>query len=69
MDRSIKPLYLDLLKKSLCFLLWPEPPTPLDTFNYARPPLRRIPITLASKLLAPLDLQLVKRSKASDTDR
>lgn len=31
-------LYLDLMKKTLSFTLWPEPPIPLETFNYSRPP-------------------------------
>src|SRR5437762_14341679 len=26
-----RKLYLDLMKKSLAFLLWPEPPSPVDT--------------------------------------
>ncbi len=38
-------LYLDLMKKTLAFILWPEPPIPLDTFNYQRPPLKRLVIS------------------------
>jgi len=40
MDRSIdedpKQLYLGLLKQTLAFNLWPEPPIPLIRFNYRR---------------------------------
>ena len=31
--------YLELLKKALSFSLWPEPPVPLDRYNYIRRPL------------------------------
>ena len=36
-----KELYLDLMKKTLSFLLWPEPPIPIIMFNYSRPPIKR----------------------------
>jgi len=35
---TLKPeqLYLDLMKKTLSFSLWPEPPIPVDMFEYKR---------------------------------
>ncbi len=41
MTASPPALYLDLLKKTLSFSLWPEPPVPLRLFNYGRPPWKR----------------------------
>ena len=39
--KNAEELYLDLLKKTLCFALWPEPPIPIERFNYKRPPVKR----------------------------
>lgn len=68
-SRSLESLYVELLKNSLCFMLWPEPPTPLAAFNYARPPHKRVPLSLVSSVLSRLNLELVKRSGASQADR
>lgn len=61
MERKPQELYLDLLKKTLCFILWPEPPIPIDTFNYARLSLRRLVVSLIFRinhLLRLMHLQL-----------
>lgn len=34
-------LYLDLMKRTLSFLMWPEPPIPITLFNKHRTPLKR----------------------------
>ena len=49
-------LYLDLLKKTLSFSLWPEPPIPLTLFNETRSPLKRTAVSLVSRALAARDL-------------
>ena len=37
MSHTPGELYLDLLKKTLSFSLWPEPPVPIAAFNEERP--------------------------------
>ena len=53
-------LYLDLLKKTLSFSLWEEPPIPLDTFNYKRSSVARGAVSLVSRTLALGRYQLVR---------
>lgn len=62
-------LYLDLMKKTLSFTLWPEPPVPVTTFNYANSPIKRIFVWAASKLLASKKLQIVKTRDISENQR
>ncbi|MBU4566133.1 MAG: TylF/MycF family methyltransferase [Desulfarculus sp.] len=52
--------YLELLKKALAFTLWPEPPVPIETFDYHRSPIVRRLLSLLSRLLAFRRLHLVK---------
>jgi len=52
--------YLELLKKTLAFALWPEPPVPIETFDYHRSPFRRKMVFLLSRLLASRRLRLVR---------
>lgn len=52
--------YLELLKKALAFALWPEPPVPIETFDYHRSPFRRKMVFLLSRLLASRRLRLVR---------
>ena len=62
-------LYVDLLKKSLSFSLWPEPPISLETFNYGRPRLQRMVISTVTKGLRSQKLQLVKERELSAKQR
>ena len=62
-------LYLDLLKKTLTFGLWPEPPVPLMTFNYRRPRLTRALVAAGSRLLGTLGLEVVKHHPRSAEQR
>ena len=52
--------YLELLKKALAFTLWPDPPVPIETFDYHRSPIVRRLLSLLSRLLALRRLHLVK---------
>jgi len=61
MSRKPEDLYLDLLKKTLAFTLWPEPPISIDTLNYARPFLMRLVVSSISWILRSRQLQLVKQ--------
>lgn len=58
-------LYLDLIKKTLSFTLWPEPPVPITTFSYLSSPLKRTLTASVSGLLDKANLQLVKRNLVS----
>jgi len=53
--RRPEDLYLNLMKQTLAFALWPEPPIPIDTFNYDGPHLKselqRVLIKLVSRIL------------------
>lgn len=62
-------LYLDLMKKTLSFFLWPEPPLPIALFNYLRSPLRRLVVSLVSKVLGRRGLLLVRARDLSTTER
>src|SRR5437016_8386054 len=62
-------LYLDLLKKTLSFTLWPEPPIPLERFNYDRPPVKRFLVAFASRLFRAINLQLVTTKTFSEDRR
>jgi O-methyltransferase len=60
MHRRPEDLYLDLMKRTLAFTLWPEPPRPLDAFNDTRPFFKRIAVSGMSRILRSKNLQLVK---------
>lgn len=60
METKPEKLYLDLLKKTLAFTLWPEPPIPIERFNYLRHPLKRLCVSFLSRILRSRRLQLVR---------
>ena len=64
-----KDLYLDLLKKTLSYALWPEPGIPVETFNQRSALLKKPLIAGAAAVLRLADLQLVRQPDYSDDDR
>ena len=62
-------LYLDLLKKTLSFSLWPEPPAPLETFRDSDGPLKRTGVWAISKLLATRRLVLAKERDVDPVEK
>ena len=58
MKQKPELLYLDLMKKTLSFTLWPEPPMPMTTLNDARPPITRFLVSSISKILAKINIQI-----------
>lgn len=62
-------LYLDLLKKTLSFSLWPEPPTPIETFRDSSGPLQRIAVSAISRLLATRRLVLAKERHVDPVEK
>jgi O-methyltransferase len=65
----MKSNYIDLLKKTLSFSLWPEPSLPIETFNYKRRPHQKIIINLTTSILRKFDLQLTKVNKFTKEER
>jgi hypothetical protein len=62
-------LYLDLMKKSLSFTLWPEPPLPMMMFNDRRSPIKRFLVSAISKILDKRKLQIVEQQDISECQR
>jgi hypothetical protein len=69
MTQNAKQMYLDLLKKTLSFLLWAEPPRPVDIFNFQNRPLKRFILGIASRVLRPTHYFLVERKDFSREQR
>ncbi len=69
MQCSPEELYLDLLKKTLSFTLWPERPVPTTVFNYRRPFLKRSLVQIISTVLEKKGLLLAKKRYASEEER
>ncbi len=63
MDTTPEKLYLDLLKKTLAYAFWPEPPVPLETFNYLRPPVKRRFLAFVSRILNRYGFEIVEQYK------
>ena len=67
-QKSRKP-YLELLKKTLTFALWPEPPAPISTFNSGRSPLKRALVSLVSRMCSGTQYQIVRYRNFSESQR
>ena len=65
MKQKPELLYLDLMKKTLSFTLWPEPPEPLC----GRTPVNRFIVSTISKILNIKHLQLAKKHDFSESQR
>ena len=68
-NASLVGPYLDLLKKTLSFSLWPEPPVPLMLFNSRRSAAKRLVAVVASKVVSAAGLQLSKPFWSSEEAR
>lgn len=70
MNTHQKPeqLYLDLMKKTLSFILWPEPPMPATTF-FIKSPIKRFLVLVLSKVLSRGRLQLFRIRDFSEKQR
>jgi len=69
METKSELLYLDLMKKTLSFMLWEEPGIPLTQLDYALPlPIRAITRTV-SYLLQAFQIQLVRQAKYDEHQR
>jgi O-methyltransferase len=68
MNNSSASLYLELLKKTLCYSLWDEPPISLEKYNYRRSFLKRFIVRTSTKILKNFNLNIVKNQKFSPSD-
>jgi O-methyltransferase len=62
-------LYPELLKKTLSFSLWPEPPVRIDSFNYLRPAPVRAAISALSSVFDLAGIELVYHRKVDSASR
>jgi hypothetical protein len=69
MRSTPEELYLDLMKRTLSFTLWQEPPSPIESANYRRSPAKRFLITAVSKLLRSRELELVQHRELAAAER
>lgn len=67
--KSANQLYLQLMKKTLTHSLWPEPPIPIEAFNYGRSFPKKQMIDMVSAALAMRSLQIGKVSKVEMYER
>jgi O-methyltransferase len=68
-EHSAQSLYLELLKQTLSFSLWPEPAAPITMVPYQRSPLKRQVVRLLSSLAARRGWQIVESRRYSDAER
>ena len=61
--------YLDLMKRTLSYALWPEPGVPVETFNHRSTLLKKPLVAATARLLRAAGLQLVRLPRYSDEDR
>lgn len=69
MTTDARKLYLDLLKKTITFTLWPEPPVSVETFNFLRPRVKRWVLHWTSCALRPFGLLLAKSATPTEAER
>jgi len=69
MKQKPELLYLDLMKKTLSFTLWPELPVPLANFQNIHPPLNRFILSAISRFLDRRNMQIAEKREFSENQR
>ncbi len=69
MKKKPELLYLELMKKTLSFTLWPEPPMPITVLSDRYSPVKRSLVSAISKILGKGKLQIVKNRDFSESQR
>ena len=64
-----RELYLDLMKKTLSFMLWPEPPQPYETISLKRPWATRLFLGAAARVLRRFKLRMMVERKFTGRQR
>jgi O-methyltransferase len=62
-------LYLDLMKKTLAFTFWPEPPIPLDAFSYRKSLIKRQIISAITRVFKNRNYEVVRYGNVTTNDR
>lgn len=69
MNKKPEWLYLDLMKKTLSFILWPEPPIPIDAYPGSISSVKRFIASTISKVLNKTKFQVVINRDISNKQR
>jgi len=69
MKKKPEYLYLDLMKKTLSFMLWADQPKPITAFTLMGSPVKRALVFFVSKILDKRQMQIVKNSDFTENDR
>lgn len=69
MSATVEHMYLQLMKKTLSFSLWSEPPIPIETFNVLRPLHKRIVVEMISRIFGLIDWHVVSDRHFGEDDR
>lgn len=62
-------MYIELLKKTVSFILWPELPVPITSFNYRRNTIKYTLFKIISKVFERRGLQIVQKRSFSENQR
>lgn len=65
MERSPEGLYLDLMKKTLSFALWPQPPSRVEMADARRSLPKQLSVSVLSRLLARRSIVLCHEHKTT----
>lgn len=68
-ENPLAERYLELLKKTLMFSLWPEPPVPALVGNWDRPWMKRMIVSAVETILGKFGFQLCRPARFSETAR
>jgi hypothetical protein len=66
MEQTSEKLYLDLLKKTLTYSLWPIPLEPIENYSYRRKKFKRLLIKYTLRVLRKKNLRIVKEQRYSE---
>lgn len=69
MNKKPEQLYLDMMKKTLSFSLWPEPLIPLEVYNFLRSGPRRALVNAAVRALSGTNIRLAFVQNFTDEER
>jgi len=69
MKVTSEQLYLELLKKTISFSLWPEPPVPIGALNDGRPAWKRGLVAVAERLAGAVGLEIVRPARVTAAER
>jgi len=69
MESTPERMYLDLLKKTLSFMLWPEPPVNIRTFNFMRPLYKRLIAGGLAKTFGAVGLQITQHKVFTEAEK